>query len=125
MLTQLRETPCMIIIAGTIDFATVADRDKAIEIGTPLQQASRDDEPGCEAYCFAPDPCVETRIQVYELWTDEASLAAHFKHENYFNMGGALRDCGIVNADNRKYRVDLSEPVYDDTHTARADFFTA
>ena len=39
-------------------------------------------------------------------------------------MGGALRDCGIISADNRKYRVDLSEPVYDDTHTPRADFFT-
>jgi len=122
---RVRETRTMIIIAGTIDFASQADRDKAIEIGTPLQQASRDDEPGCLAYCFAPDPCAAERIQVYELWTDEASLAAHFEHENYFNMGGALRDCGIVNADNRKYRVDLSEPVYDDTHTARADFFTA
>jgi hypothetical protein len=40
-------------------------------------------------------------------------------------MGGALRDCGIVGADNKKYRCDLAEPVYDDTHTPRADFFTA
>jgi len=125
MVAHACQTLRMIIIAGTIDFASKADRDKAIEIGTPLQQASRDDEPGCEAYCFAPDPCNDTRIQVYELWTDEASLAAHFQHENYFNMGGALRDCGITSADNKKYRVDLSEPVYDDTHTARADFFTA
>jgi quinol monooxygenase YgiN len=115
----------MIIIAGTIDFATRENRDHAIEIGRPLQQATRDDEPGCRAYCFAPDPCVDTRIQVYELWDDEASLAAHFKHENYVNMGGALRDCGIVAADNNKYRCDLNEPVYDDTGTARADFFTA
>ena len=113
----------MIIIAGTIDFANQADRDKAVEIGTPLQAAGRT-EPGCLAYSFAPDPCEDTRIQVYELWTDEASLAAHFQHENYFNMGGALRDCGIIGADNRKYRVDMSEPVYDDTHTPRADFFT-
>ena len=115
----------MIIIAGTIDFADQSDRDKAVEIGKPLQQATRDDEPGCLAYCFAPDPCVDERVQVYELWTDEESLALHFKHENYFNMGGALRDCGIVASDNRKYRVDLSEPVYDDTRTPRADFFTA
>jgi len=92
MVAHACQTLRMIIIAGTIDFASKADRDKAIEIGTPLQQAS---------------------------------LAAHFQHENYFNMGGALRDCGITSADNKKYRVDLSEPVYDDTHTARADFFTA
>ena len=113
----------MIIIAGTIDFPTQEQRDQAVEIGTPLQAAGRE-EPGCLAYCFAPDPCIDTRIQVYELWTDEASLAAHFQHPNYFNMGQALRDCGITGADNRKYRVDATEPVYDDTHTPRADFFT-
>lgn len=115
----------MIIIAGTIDFADEQHRDRAVEIGRPLQQATRDDEPGCLAYCFAPDPCEPARIQVYELWTDEASLAAHFQHENYFKMGAALRDCGITGADNNKYRVDLTEPVYDDTGTARADFFTS
>ena len=115
----------MIIIAGTIDFGDQASRDKSIEVGRPLQQATRDDEPGCLAYCFAPDPCLETRIQVYELWTDEVSLEAHFQHENYFNMGRTLRDCGITAAANNKYRCDLSEPVYDETHTPRADFFTA
>lgn len=115
----------MIIIAGTIDFDSSENRDKAIEVGRPLQQATRDDEPGCEAYCFAADPCVDTRIQVYELWRDEPSLAAHFLHQNYFNMRDALGQCGIIGADNSKYRCDLSEPVYDDTRTARADFFTA
>lgn len=115
----------MIIIAGTIDFDSIANRDRAIEVGRPLQQATRDDEPGCDAYCFAPDPCVDTRIQVYELWRDEPSLAAHFQHQNYINMRDALGRCGIVGADNNKYRCDLSEPVYDDTRTARADFFTA
>lgn len=113
----------MIIVAGTIDFATRADRDRAVEIGTPLQAAGRE-EPGCLAYCFAPDPCVETRIQVHELWADEASLAAHFGHPNYFGMGQALVDCGIVGADTNKYRVDATEPVYDETRTPRADFFT-
>jgi len=115
----------VIIIAGEIDFDTKANRDKAVKLGTPLQQASRDDEPGCLAYCFAPDPCNDTRVQVYELWQDEASLAAHFEHENYFNMRNTLGECGIIGADNNKYRVDLKEPVYDDTRTPRADFFTA
>jgi len=115
----------MIIIAGTIDFDTAANRDKAVELGRPLQQATRDDEPGCRAYCFAPDPCVDTRIQVYELWDDEPSLAAHFEHPNYHNMRDTLGRCGIVGADNYKYRCDLREPVYDDSRTPRADFFTA
>lgn len=115
----------MIIIAGTIDFDRVENRDRAIELGRPLQQATRDEESGCEAYCFAPDPCVDTRIQVYELWVDEASLAAHFEHPNYVNMRDTLGACGIVGADTDKYRCDLREPVYDDTRTPRADFFTA
>lgn len=115
----------MIIIAGTIDFETMADRDRAIDVGRPLQQATRDEEAGCLAYCFAPDPCVDTRIQVYELWRDQPSLAAHFEHDNYINMRDALGRCGIVGADNNKYRCDIAEPVYDDTRTPRADFFTA
>jgi quinol monooxygenase YgiN len=115
----------MIIIAGTIDLADPSMRDEVIEKAKPLQQATRDDEPGCLAYVFSADPCVDGRIVVYELWEDEATLAAHFKHENYFNMGGMLRESGMAGADNNKYRVDLSEPVYDETHTPRADFFSA
>ena len=115
----------MIIIAGRIEFGTQEQRDAACVASAPLQQASRDDEPGCRAYCFAPDPCEGTIMQVYELWDDEASLAAHFEHENYFNMRTLLGEMGIVGADNNKYRCDLEEPVYDETRTARADFFTA
>ena len=115
----------MIIIAGRIEFASQEDRDAACSESAPLQQASRDDEPGCRAYCFAPDPCEPTIMQVYELWDDEASLAAHFKHENYFNMGAKLASHNYVGAANFKYRVDLEEPVYDDERVPRADFFTA
>ena len=99
----------MIIIAGTIDLA---------------DPAKRDEEPGCRAYVFAADPCVPGRIAVYELWEDEGSLAAHFKHRNYFNMRDMLGSVGLAGADNKKYRCDLAEPVYDTTGTPRADFFT-
>lgn len=115
----------MIIIAGYIDFTDEAARNAAVEASQPLQQATRDDEPGCGAYCFAADPCVANRVQVYELWDDEASLAAHFEHENYFGMRTMLGEMGLTGADNKKFRVDLAEPVYDDTRTPRADFFTA
>ncbi len=113
-----------IIIAGTIDFADDTARAEALRIGAPLQQKTRDEEPGCHAYVFAPDPCVSGRLCVYELWEDEASLAAHFKHPNYLNMRNALGAIGLKGANNNKYRVDLTEPVYDPTMTPRADFFT-
>jgi quinol monooxygenase YgiN len=113
-----------IIIAGTIDLADPSKRDEALRIAGPLQQKTRTEEPGCHAYVFAADPCVPGRIGVYELWQDEASLAAHFQHPNYLNMRTALGQIGLKGADNKKYRVDLSEPVYDPTMTPRADFFT-
>ena len=113
-----------IIIAGTIDLADPSKRDEAMTIAAPLQQKTRSEEPGCHAYVFAPDPCVPGRLCVYELWEDEASLAAHFQHPNYFNMRTALGQIGLKGADNKKYRIDLSEPVYDPTMTPRADFFT-
>jgi len=114
----------VIIIAGTIDLVDPSQRDACMAGTAHLQQASREQEPGCLAYCFAPDPVVPGRIQVYELWADEASLAAHFQHPNYLNMRDALGGFGLKAADNNKYRVDKVEPVYDSTRTPRADFFT-
>lgn len=113
----------MIIIAGTID-VDPAQFDACVAASTPIQKATRDDEPGCLAYCFAPDPVVPGRIQVFELWADQESLAAHFTHPNYRNMRTTLGQFGLRGADNKKYRIDHSEPVYDDTRTPRADFFT-
>ncbi len=76
----------MIIIAGTIDLIDPASRDELLARTILLQKATRDEEPGCELYCFAADPVVEGRIQITELWSDEQSLAAHFTHPNYLNM---------------------------------------
>ena len=114
----------MIAIAGTIDVDPTR-RDDCVAASVALQTATRNDEPGCLAYCFAADPVVAGRIQVYELWADEASLAAHFEHPNYLNMRDMLGSVGLKGADNKKYRVDLSEPVYDEHRVPRADFFTA
>lgn len=113
----------MIIIAGTID-VDPAQRAACLEASAPLQAATRAEEPGCLAYCFAPDPCTDGRIQVYELWSDTESLAAHFQHPNYFGMRQTLGRFGLRGADNKKYLVTRSEPVYDNTRTPRADFFT-
>jgi quinol monooxygenase YgiN len=115
----------MIIIAGTIDLADPSRIDECMELANPLQRATREEEPGCLAYVFAPDPLTPGRIAVYELWEDEASLAAHFQHPNYKATRKALGTVGISRFDVHKYRVDLKEPVYDETFRPRADFFTA
>jgi quinol monooxygenase YgiN len=112
----------VIVIAGVIDFDSTGSRDAAATGSAPFQKATRDQEPGCLAYCFAADPVIDTKIQVYELWEDAPTLAAHFLHENYFNMRDFLRGSGMTGADNRKYRVDADAPVYNADHVATVDF---
>ncbi|MEM9039806.1 MAG: antibiotic biosynthesis monooxygenase [Actinomycetota bacterium] len=111
----------MIIIAGEITIPAEKRAD-AIEGSKPFQQATRDDEAGCQAYVFAADPCRDDVIQVYELWDDAETLAAHFLHENYFNMRNFLGASGITGAVTHKYRVDAVAPVYNSEHVATVDF---
>ena len=109
----------MILISAVLVFANQEDRDRAVEICTPIQQATRDQEEGCESYCFAPDPCQLTCIQVYERWETEESLEAHFKHPTYAKMVEALGSCGIVESRNAMYEVARHQPVYHEDGTPR------
>lgn len=105
----------MIIITATLSFETQADRDTAVELTSAIQKATRDDEPGCLAYCFAADPAESTHVQVYELWTDPENLAKHFEHPNYARMVEALHTCGgFLKSENRLYAAEDRGPVYAD-----------
>ena len=109
----------MIIVTATLSFATEADRDAAVAATIDIQAATRNDEPGCLAYCFGPDPVEPTHVQVYELWTDAGSLDAHFTHPNYASMVAALRGSGILASDNRLWAADDRGPVYDESGAFR------
>jgi quinol monooxygenase YgiN len=61
-------------------------------------------------------------IQVYELWEDEASLAAHFDHPNYTAMREMLNGSGLASAVSRKLRIDATAPVYGPDRRAIAGF---
>ena len=113
----------MIIISATLDFETEAERDKAIELTADIQMATRTEEEGCISYCFAADPCVPNRIQVYELWKDEASLVAHFTHHTYLDMVEALNSVGIRETENQMYLIDKHKSVYDEDGNPRTVLF--
>ena len=113
----------MIIVSATLDFATEADRDRAVTLTTSVQLATRTDEAVGHAEGVAAEPAVPTRIQVYELWEDEASLVAHFKHANYEAMKEALGGVGIVATENQMYQIGRHEPVYDAQGMPRETFF--
>jgi len=55
----------MIIIAGTIDLEDHSRLEEAMTRAIPLQKATRDDEPGCLAYVFNPDPCTPGTTSIW------------------------------------------------------------
>ena len=112
-----------IIISGTIDMPP-ENVAPALESAQPLIEGALT-EPGCLDYDGCPDPRIPGRIRVFERWESEEALAGHFQLNWYKDMREHLGKYGITGADTAKYRVDLEEPVYDETGTARADFFTA
>ena len=115
----------MIIVVAALRFANQQDRDRAVELTAKVQLATRMEERGCRDYCFAPDPSVPTRIQVYELWEDGDSLAAHFKHPNYQKMGELLGQTNIQESVNQAYLVERGEPVYGPSGEKKTSFFAS
>lgn len=113
----------MIIVVAALEFANEADRDHAVAITADVQLATRVEEVGCHDYCFAPDPSIPTRIQVYELWQDSDTLAAHFTHPNYLKMVDLLAEAKIVESINQAYLVERGEPVYGPNGEKKTAFF--
>jgi quinol monooxygenase YgiN len=113
----------VIIVAGTIGFASQEQRDAAVAASIDLQRATRNDEPGCLAYSFGPDAVEATVVVVYELWSDARALAAHFEHPNYAAMRQVLRSFERSGPSHTtKYRIDATAPVYSADGLPNADF---
>ena len=113
-----------ILIVGTI---TVDPERRAGLLAAirPLVRKTREEEPGCLAYAFTADTVDDDVVQVVEHWRNEAALAAHFDHPNFFATKDLLHEHGSGASSIQKHRIDLSEPVRDDQRRYRADFFTA
>jgi quinol monooxygenase YgiN len=102
----------LIAVEAALVVSDPSGRDALVAASAPVQAATRADEPGCLVYCFAADPVRDDLIQVYELWADEQSLAAHFEHPNYTAMRDMLNGAGLASAVSRKFRIDAEAPVY-------------
>ena len=103
----------MIIVVAALEFDSQEDRDHAVAITVDVQLATRNEEAGCRDYCFAPDPAVPTRIQVYELWDDGESLAAHFNHPNYQKMVDVERSAPERDQAHKAFIKDIKKHVND------------
>ena len=115
----------MIIVAGSFDLADADAVNDVIDATIPFQQATRNDEAGCRAYVLSADRCMPGRIQLYELWEDTTSLAAHFQHENYVKLLQSLGSMELAGTQSAKFRLTADEPLYDESRSPRADFVTS
>lgn len=82
-------------------------------------------QPGCLAYVWSADPHEADVVWVYERWESEGAFASHLSGPWYPGMLAHLGGHGLASADILKHRVDRSEPIYDESRTPRADFFTS
>ncbi len=112
----------LIAVEAALTVADPAQRDAIVAASIPFQRATREEESGCIVYCFAADPAVADRIQVYELWESEEALALHFKHHTYADMRNMLNGSGLKSAVSRKHRIDATASVYNEAREPIAGF---
>lgn len=112
-----------IVIAGEIDFPP-ENRDAALAGAKSLIDMALA-EPGCRHYAWSADPHLPGRVHVFEQWDSGRELQDHLEGEAYRGMLGHLSGFSILNAETRKYRCDLIEPVYGPDGVATATFLTA
>ena len=112
----------MIIIAGTVDLDP-EKREAALTSGCQHMEATRAQK-GCMHYVWSADPLVAGRVYVYECWQSQEDLAAHLGGPHYRAMLQNMAAHEIRGMDVDKFKISLSEPVYDPEGRPRADFFT-
>jgi quinol monooxygenase YgiN len=112
-----------IVIAGEIDFPP-ANRQDALTGAKPLIEMALAEQ-GCRHYAWTLDPYDPGRVHVFEDWDNAEDLQAHLDGEAYLQMIAHLSSFTILAADTRKYRVDLTEPVYGPDGKPTATFLTA
>lgn len=115
-----------VIVAGYFDFVHPEEVPDVLK-GARAHIEGALSEEGCIAYCWTQDHLTPGRVWVYEEWTSSDTLDAHLNTHWYRDMAAYLGQFERKPMTNiiKKYRVDLEEPVYDDTGTAKGHFFTA
>ena len=79
-------------------------------------------QPGCIHYDWSADMNDPTRVNVFEEWESEESLAAHFAGGQYAGMRNHLGSSGLIKANSKKYRIDAEGPVYNAAGVATPAF---
>ena len=99
----------MLIIAGTL-VTQPGERAAFLDAVQPMVAATLN-EAGCREYAFSPDPNDNTRIMLYELWDDQASLDAHFASDHMAAWQETRKGLALASRNINKYMIDSVESL--------------
>lgn len=98
-----------LIIAGTVRVPT--QNMEALRPHMRIMMAASRAEDGCETYGYAEDVVERGLIHIFEIWRDEAALAAHFKTTHMAAWRAAGAELGVSDRRLAAYEVASQRPL--------------
>lgn len=99
----------MLILAGTIRIGAGQRVAALTPMKTMIEETRR--EPGCLAYSFAFDALDDQLVRIFEVFRDEAALAAHRASPHMAAWRASFPALGISDRDMSEYRVESSRKI--------------
>jgi quinol monooxygenase YgiN len=99
----------MFVISGTIE-VDPAHHERAAELMATMGDASRAED-GCGAYEFTADLRQPGRFRIFEEWSDDEALAAHFASTHMQDFQAAAGELGGIKSDVARYDVSAKGPL--------------
>jgi len=99
----------MVILAGTIRIGP-GQRARALAPMVAMVEATRT-EPGCLEYAFAFDALDDHLVRIFEVFRDDAALAAHRASAHMAAWRGAMPELGISGRDMSEYQVQSARKI--------------
>jgi quinol monooxygenase YgiN len=99
----------MLILAGTIRVGA-GKREAALAPVLQMVKATRT-EPGCLEYSFAFDAVDDHLLRIFEVFVDEAALAAHRASPHMAAWRASMPELGISGRDMSEYQVSSSRKI--------------
>jgi quinol monooxygenase YgiN len=99
----------MVILAGTMRIGA-GKRDVALAPIIDMVTATRS-EPGCVQYSFAFDVQDDHLLHIFEVFVDDAAVAAHRASPHMARWRALMPDVGIGGRDMSEYQVASSRKI--------------
>src|SRR5262245_13530930 len=99
----------MVILAGTIRIGA-GHRAQALAPMAKMVEATRA-EPGCVVYSFAFDLLDDHLVRIFEVFVDDAALAAHRASAHMSEWRAVLPELGVGGREMSEYRVQSARKL--------------